>query len=130
MIVDDDVATDFFRETVIRMAVPRDVRVVISNVAEFASNHRFQVCCGSKTIVLFSTIADALSAYRSGYDFTTLNIGNIYSDACKVCCTPSVQLSDQDLKDIGTLRKAGVRIELRRVPREKGIDFGEIVKGE
>jgi PTS system mannose-specific IIB component len=130
VIVDDDVASDFFRETVIRMAVPRDVRVVISNLADFAENHRRYCSRESKTIVLFSRMADALSAYRSGYAFKTLNIGNIYSDSCKVCCTPSVQLSDQDLQDIGELRKMGVRMELRRVPREKGIDFEDFIKGE
>ena len=129
VIVDDQVASDFFRETVIRMAVPRDVRVLISSVAEFADKHRFNRCGGPKTIVLFSKVTDALTVYRQGFHFATLNIGNIYNDDCKLCCTPSVLLSDQDLQALEYLHKAGVQIELRRVPREKGFDFGYIVNG-
>ena len=129
VVVDDQVAADFFRETVIRMAVPREVRVVISSVEEFAASSTFGRCGGPRTIVLFSNIADALTVYRLGFKFTSLNIGNIYHDDCKLCCTPSVLLSEQDLRDIESLHEAGVRIELRRVPREKAVDFVEIIKG-
>jgi len=41
VVADDDVANDFFRETVIRMAVPRDIEVVITSVADFAKNHSY-----------------------------------------------------------------------------------------
>lgn len=129
VVINDQVASDFFRETVIRMAVPRDVQVLVSSVGEFAEKHTFSRCGGPKTIVLFSNIADALTVYRQGFRFTTLNIGNIYNDDCKLCCTPSVLLSDQDLQAIDSLHGAGVQIELRRVPREKAVDFLDIIKG-
>jgi mannose/fructose/N-acetylgalactosamine-specific phosphotransferase system component IIB len=128
MVVDDQVASDFFRETVIRMAVPRGVTVIISGVAEFAGNYIFSCCSGPKTIVLFSNVSDALAVYRLGFKFDKLNIGNIYNDDCKLCCTPSVLLSDADICSIESLHKEGVLIELRRVPREKPIDLYDIVK--
>ena len=128
VVVDDQVASDFFRETVIRMAVPSEVQVVISGVAEFAENNAFQRGCGPLTIVLFSTVSAAWTAYRRGFRFDKLNIGNIYNEECRLCCTPSVLLSDGDIRDITGLRNAGVQIELRRVPREKPIDLFEIVR--
>jgi len=128
VVADDQVASDFFRETVIRMAVPSEVRVVISGVAEFAENNAFQRGCGPSTIVLFSTVSDASTAYRLGFRFDKLNIGNIYHEECRLCCTQSVQLNDGDIRDITGLRNAGVQIEFRRVPREKPIDLFEIVR--
>ena len=128
VVADDQVASDFFRETVIRMAVPSEVRVVISGVAEFAENNVFQRGCGPSTIVLFSTVSDASTAYRLGFRFDKLNIGNIYHEECRLCCTQSVQLNDGDIRDITGLRNAGVQIEFRRVPREKPIDLFEIVR--
>lgn len=128
VVADDQVASDFFRETVIRMAVPSEVRVVISGVAEFAENNVFQRGCGPSTIVLFSTVFDASTAYRLGFRFDKLNIGNIYHEECRLCCTQSVQLNDGDIRDITGLRNAGVQIEFRRVPREKPIDLFEIVR--
>ncbi|PIV06423.1 MAG: PTS sorbose transporter subunit IIC [Syntrophobacterales bacterium CG03_land_8_20_14_0_80_58_14] len=128
VVADDQVASDFFRETVIRMAVPSEVEVVISGVAEFAENKAFRRGCGPKTIVLFSTVSAAWTAYRLGFRFDKLNIGNIYNEECRLCCTPSVQMNDGDIRDITGLRNAGVQIELRRVPREKPIDLFEIVR--
>ena len=128
VVADDQVASDFFRETVIRMAVPSEVRVVISGVAEFAENNVFQRGCGPSTIVLFSTVSDASTAYRLGFRFDKLNIGNIYHEECRLCCTQSVQMSDGDIRDITGLRNAGAQIEFRRVPREKPIDLFEIVR--
>src|SRR5512138_1150368 len=82
VVVDDYVASDFFRETVIKMAVPREVEVVVSSVDNFATHFKYQKGQGKKAIVLFSGIADALRAYQGGFAFDRLNIGNVYSEAC------------------------------------------------
>jgi mannose/fructose/N-acetylgalactosamine-specific phosphotransferase system component IIB len=128
IVVDDGVAGDYFRETVIRMAVPREVEVLVSSVNDFPEKITFHQGSGRKTIVLLSGITDALSIYRLGFRFQKLNIGNIYNDQCRICCTPSVLLNDEDLRDIDGLHAEGVQIELRRVPREKPIDFYDIVQ--
>jgi mannose/fructose/N-acetylgalactosamine-specific phosphotransferase system component IIB len=128
VVVDDLVVSDFFRETVIRMAVPSGVRVIVCGVAEFAEGYAFGRGKGPKTIVLFSNISDAWKVRHLGFLFDQLNIGNIYNEECKVCCTPAVLLSDTDILDINRLRDAGVKIELRRVPREKPVDLFEIVR--
>lgn len=128
VVVDDLTASDMFRETVIRMAVPREVTVIISDVEEFVRTIPFQAGNGHRTIVLFGAIASARRAFELGFRFGKLNIGNIYNDSCVICCTPSVLLSESDIQDAMFLRDSGVRIELRRVPREKPLDFFEIVR--
>ncbi|MCX5838834.1 MAG: PTS sugar transporter subunit IIB [Deltaproteobacteria bacterium] len=128
VVVDDQTASDYFRETVIRMAVPSGVKVIVCGVAEFAETYPFNRGRGPKTIVLFSKVSDAWTARRLGFLFDQLNIGNIFNDECKLCCTPTVFLSDDDIRDITSLQEAGVKIELRRVPREKPIDLFEIVR--
>jgi mannose/fructose/N-acetylgalactosamine-specific phosphotransferase system component IIB len=128
VVVDDQVVSDFFRETVIRMAVPSGVRVITCGLAEFAETYQFKRGKGPKTIVLFSKISDAWMVRHLGFLFDQLNIGNIYNEECKVCCSPAVLLSDADIRDINSLRDAGVKIELRRVPREKPVDLFEIIR--
>lgn len=128
IVVDDQVACDFFSETVIRMAVPREVKVAIYSVDDFAKSVTFHRGSGQKTIILFSRLTDALKAYRLGFRFETLNVGNIYNDNCKLCCTPSVLLSDDDIHDLSSLHDMGARIELQRVPREKPVDFYDIIR--
>jgi len=126
-VVDDEVASDFFRETVIRMAVPSGIKVHICSVSEFSKEYSFHRGNAAKSIVLFSNISDAWTAYGLGFRFDHLNIGNVYNEVCKICCTPAVLLSDSDISHINHLRDAGVKIELQRVPREKAIDLFEVV---
>lgn len=128
VVVDDQVASDFFQETVIRMAVPREVQVIISGLKEFAETYSFTQGYGKKTIVLFSTVTAALTVHRLGFRFAKLNIGNVYNENCLICCTPSVLLSDKDISDITHLHDEGVQIEVRRVPKEKPVDFYDIVQ--
>jgi mannose/fructose/N-acetylgalactosamine-specific phosphotransferase system component IIB len=128
VVVDDQAASDFFRETVIRMAVPRHVDVIIQSVKDFVETTPFQQGSGHKTIVLFSAVGPAREAFEAGFRFNKLNIGNIYNDSYSICCTPSVLLSEKDVTDITFLRDSGVKVELRRVPREKPLDFFDAVR--
>ena len=129
MVVDDNSASDFFCETVIRMAVPSDIEVNICTVDDFAANYAYARGSGKKTIVLFSKIADALKAYELGFHFEKLNVGNIYHEDYKVCCAPSVFLCGPEIADIFRLQQEkGVAVELKRVPREKAVDIQDALK--
>jgi mannose/fructose/N-acetylgalactosamine-specific phosphotransferase system component IIB len=97
-------------------------------VKEFAETYSFHQGNGQKTIVLFSKISDALMAYRLGFRFDRLNIGNVYNEDCKRRCTPSVLLSDGDIRDLSSLREEGVQIDLQPVPREKPVDYFDVVQ--
>lgn len=127
VIVDDHVASDLFRETVIRMAVPREIEVLISNVEDFAENFKYTKGQGRKTIVLFSSLADAFRAFQGGFVFDRLNIGNVYSEDCLKQCSPSVMLDAEDVKTIETFLEQGVQIDVRCVPREKPIDIRKMI---
>ena len=128
IVVDDHVAADYFCESVIRMAVPREVEVIICSVKEFAETYSFHQGSGQKTIVLFSKISDALMAYHLGFRFDRLNIGNVYNEECKRRCTASVLLSEGDIRDLSSLRAEGVQIDLQPVPREKPVDYFDVVQ--
>jgi PTS system mannose-specific IIB component len=129
MVVDDNSAADFFCETVIRMAVPSHIEVNICSVEDFASHYSFARGKGKKTIVLFANIADALRAHELGFQFNKLNIGNINHEEYRLCCSPSVFLCDTEIDDIlKLLRVKGVAVELKRVPREKGMDIKDALR--
>lgn len=128
IIVNDEVAADIFRESVIRMAVPQEVEVTIVGVEEFSKTCRFGHGPGKKTIVLFSNITDALRAYELGFVFTKLNVGNIFSEEAVLCCSRSVCLGQKDVEQIKLLlHKEGVAVELRSLPKDKSLDFRDLL---
>jgi mannose/fructose/N-acetylgalactosamine-specific phosphotransferase system component IIB len=129
IVVNDNIASDFYNETVIRMAVPSMIEVIFISVDEFAKNYTFARKNGKKTIVLFSTIADVTKAYKLGFHFDKLNIGNIYNEDFQLCCAPSVFLCDIDIQNILKLSDVeGVSIELKRVPRDRAVKIKEAIK--
>jgi len=129
VVVDDTIAGDVFNETVIRMAVPSEIDLIINKVEEFSHNYKFGHTSGKNTIVLFRNIKDACKAFDIGFHFDKLNIGNIHHEEFKVCCSPSVFLCDTEIDDLlKLLENAGVVVELKRVPREKAVNIKEALK--
>ena len=131
MVVDDEVAEDLFRVTVMRMAVPRELEVIVCGVEEFAQKYTFGTGQGKKTIVLFSSIADAVKAFNAGFKYRRLNLGNVHnnqSDPGQLRCSTCVFLNETDIRDLrGLLETAGVQVELQRVPQEAPVNAQSIV---
>ena len=131
VVVDDEVAGDYFRETVIRMAVPRQVELIVSGVEEFARDSRYSTGQGKKAIVLFSSIADACKAFDAGFTFRKLNLGNVHhtqSAEEKIRCSSCVFLDNNDIRYVLKLiDTAGVQVELRRIPLEEPVDARDIM---
>ena len=128
VVVDDDVASDFFRESVIKMAVPREIEVLVYGVEEFSQSFAHSDHTDKKAIVLFSTIENALKSFRSGFRFDKLNIGNVYSENFQLRCAPSIQLSNQDIDYIQAFTESGVAVEFRCVPKDKSLDSRKVLK--
>lgn len=127
VVVNDEVAGDLFRETVIRMAVPHDIEVLVYSLDEFSKDYTYGENDGKNTIILFHDIRDSLEVYKSGFRFNKLNIGNVHCDEGRVSCSSSIFLSKNDIADLTYLSDAGVIVELRSVPRDKTLDFGDVV---
>jgi mannose/fructose/N-acetylgalactosamine-specific phosphotransferase system component IIB len=127
IVVNDEVAGSFFRETVIRMAVPRDVEVLIYGVDEFGRSDVTRQQEDVRTIVLFSGVIDVVRSWTAGFRFKKLNIGNLYSDNWKLQCSISVCLADEDMANIRFLLDSGVTVELRSVPSDRVVDFRDLL---
>jgi mannose/fructose/N-acetylgalactosamine-specific phosphotransferase system component IIB len=129
IVVNDKVAADPFLETVIKMAVPSDKEVIICSLDDFVQNYEFTHGNGKKTIVLFSNIADACEAFKRGFRFDRLNVGNVYNNEYKVCCSSSVFLCEDEITTLeNLLKEPGVFVELQRVPKGRAVNIKEALK--
>jgi PTS system mannose-specific IIB component len=128
VIVSDEVVGDLFREAVIRMVVPQQIETHIYSVGEFSRGSTYQPYLEEKSIILFASIDDLLRAYRLGFRFESLNIGNAHANNGAYRPMPSISLSENDMKGLFLLAEAGVRIELRSVPKDRPVDFLRTVK--
>ena len=123
VVVNDEIVDDLFRETVIRMAVPQQIKTHMYNVQEFSQEHTYKTYLKQKSIILFENIDDLLKAYRLGLKIKSLNIGNVHATNGIYHPTPSISLNEDSVNGLLWLADEGIKIELRCVPRDRPIDF-------
>lgn len=128
VVADDDVASDFFRKSVIKMVVPSNIEVIVNSIEEFSTNYSYDEKEGKKTIVLFHDICNAIKAYSLGFKFEKLNIGHVQSEEDRKYCSPAVHLCKKDIEKLQFLVDSGVEVELRCVPRDKPLNFRDMRK--
>lgn len=127
IVVSDQVAGDLFRESVIKMAIPRDIDVYVFGIEGFSEWHALGKCDDDRTIVLFSDIADVLRAYRRGVRFGKLNVGNVHDGEGKCRLSSSIFLNDQEITELTMLADSGIDVEIRCVPRDKSLNYRDVI---
>ncbi len=69
IVVNDEVAGDLFRESVIKMVVPSYIDLYVFDVDEFSKSCSYTNWQFGRSIILFDTIQDALRAYKLGFTY-------------------------------------------------------------
>ena len=126
MVVDDGVAADLLRRTVMEMAVPSSISVSFETVHDAVHQYKHNGFKNEKTILLFSNLEDAVSAYKKGLDFKSLNLGNMHYCEGKVQMCANICLDAHDVARITFLEGKGVFIDTRSVPAEKKLDLSKL----
>ncbi len=129
IVVNDKVASDLFMESVIKMAVPRGIEVSVYEVEEFAKSYAGSTAIDRETIILFATVDDVMNAYRWGFRFEALNIGNVAnSGSDKRCVISHIFMNAAEIDELMTLVNNGIDVEIRGVPPDKPVPFSSAVK--
>ncbi len=86
-----------------------------------------------KIIVLFENLKDAIRAYRMGFHFRELNLGNIHDfvrgfeedgEGKGLIVGSSIFLNDEDIKIIARLKQEDIVLDVRCVPGERTVAKG------
>jgi mannose/fructose/N-acetylgalactosamine-specific phosphotransferase system component IIB len=126
IVVNDEVAGDLFRESVIRMVVPSYIELYVFDVEEFSKSCSYENWKFGRSIVLFDTIGDALSAYTQGFAYDRINIGNVHDGEGKCCVSSSIFLDRKEAEALRTLVDSGVTVEIQCIPSDRPVDFRDV----
>jgi len=81
-----------------------------------------------RTIVLYRSVASALSALKAGMAIDTLNLGNIHPGGHTIrAVNASVHLSAKDEEELREILARGVAVEARAVPAETSPDMAALL---
>jgi len=127
LVVDDKVANDPFQKTAMEIAVPPDVKILISTVANSISEVKNRVKNNENTLVLFSNLEDVFRAVTLGLKLTTLNLGGLRFEKGKKLISKTIFLNKQEAKILMKLLQFGISINIQSVPSEASKNIQQIL---
>ena len=124
VVADDEAAGSPLIRAAMALAVMSAVEVRIQALA--------QVDCAAlsadpaRTLLLVRDVGGAVWAREHGLALTHLNLGNVHYASGRRQVTPSVFLSDEEVRLLDALAAGGVRVEARAVPGDKALEWPEL----
>ncbi len=128
VVANDKIANSAMQKLLMEAAVPKGIRVFIGTVEEAADILASEDLVNARIILLFATSSDALSAYRQGVHYEKLNLGNMHAGTGKVKCSCTIALDNDDVENLNSLEKAGVRIASQCVPSDKEVGWQKMLR--
>lgn len=116
LVADDAAAKDTFQQTLLKMATPKSVKLIIKSMAE--AKEMIETDEGdAKTLLLVRGPKNALYLIDSCKDVTSINVGNINMKKGKRKILGNCWLNEEEEADIRKLAEK-VEVEVRAVPNE------------
>lgn len=120
VVVNDEIAQDSLRQSIMRFAVPEDVEVFFVKVCEVCG---FRVDERKNYLFLFANLKDVLLSVENGFKINRLNLGGIhFADGRNFTLGKVVFLSDDECFIIRKLLSQGIDIYRQAIPQEKPVE--------
>lgn len=127
LVINDAVAADPLQKSLLPLAVPPEVRVRISRVADSVAMSQAGEADES-LILLFSNPVDVLGFVRAGGEIRELNIGGMRFGPGKRQVDPAISLGEVDIQALKALKELEIPMTVQMVPDEKGKDIFELIE--
>ena len=127
LVADDAVASNALQRTIMELAVPRELKVVIGTVEEICGRLRAPAPEAERAILLFSNPADVLRALRAGMECRTLNLGGMHFVPGKRKLMDVLAVNDADLEALREITGLGVKTLVQTVPTQRPIPLEKIL---
>ncbi len=125
--IDDAIANDPFMKDIYLMAVPDTLDVTIISIAEAAEMWQGNTLPDDRYLVLFKDIHTAVSAWKAGFKYESLQVGNLTPEKKTKILHPHSRLSEEHIPELLELQACGVEVYAQSVPTEKKIKLNDLV---
>lgn len=118
MVVNDELAANELRQTIMGLAIPNHISFICCPVAETTAtlDQLMAADSNSHILILFATCADARLAHMAGTPFGTINLGNIHYGPGKEQICEHIALGIEDRACLQYFQDHGVELDFRCVP--------------
>ncbi|UXN37395.1 PTS mannose transporter subunit IIAB [Avibacterium paragallinarum] len=118
VVVNDDVAKDSVRSTMLKSVAPPGVTAHVVGVEKMIRVYNNPEYAGERMMLLFTNPTDVLKLLEAGLDMKSINIGGMaYKDGKKMI-TSAVSVDDKDIDAFKAIDAMGVELDVRKVSND------------
>ncbi len=118
VVVNDDVAKDEVRSTMLKSVAPPGVTAHVVNVEKMIRVYNNPEYANERMMLLFTNPTDVLRLLEAGVDMKSINIGGMaYKDGKKMI-TSAVSVDDKDIAAFKAIDAMGVELDVRKVSND------------
>ena len=120
IIVNDAIAKDQVQATVMQLAGPAGVKVVLLTVNDFIEAFNTNPIKRS-TMLIYANPQDVLKSVAGGVQIPFLNLGGMKFVAGKIQLTKAVSMDDNDKETFRKIMERGLKVHIQMVPTDKDV---------
>ncbi len=128
IVVNDRIAEDKMRTTMLKQAVPSGVSAHTVGVDKMVRVYNNPDYGDDKVMLLFTNPGDVLTLHRRGLPIDTVNIGGIAFKEGRTMLDMSVSVDADDVQAFEALDKQGVELEVRKVASDNKTQLMDLLK--
>ena len=126
LICDDKVRKDPFLPQVFKMAAPPNIALRVLSVDETIADFQARTTDSRRVLLLTRGPEAMLRLLENGVPMDSLNVGGMGGAPGRRNLHRSVSVSDVELELLRQIQAKGVRVEIKMVPSDRGVDLASV----
>ncbi len=127
-VADDRVAANALQRSIMEIAAPQGLRVLIGGVEDICRQVRASDSLKDRAILLFSNPSAVVRALKLGLNCTELNIGGMHYTPGKRKLIDVLAVDNEDLNALREIASQGVKVTVQAVPNQKPLSLEKLFK--
>jgi len=127
VVANDQIAENLLRRKLIQASVPKNIDVLFGSIGDINQIVGSNGVKGRRVLLLFKNSLDALKSFQSGLKFPELNLGNLHGEPGGARISCSIFLHENDIVNLTSLEKSGVKISIQCVPTDRLKNWSELL---
>ncbi|WP_150540262.1 PTS mannose transporter subunit IIAB [Actinobacillus vicugnae] len=128
IVVNDDVAKDKVRSTMLKSVAPLGVTAHVVDVAKMIRVYNNPEYADDRVMLLFTNPSDVLTLIEGGVPLTTINVGGISHKEGKQMVSHAVAVDQKDIEAFKAIDAKGVELEVRKVSSDSRQAMMDLLK--
>jgi fructoselysine/glucoselysine PTS system EIIB component len=128
LIANDEVAKDSLRSSVLRMAAPSGVKLVIKSLEDSITALNSGVTDKYHLMIILESIKDANELTKHVPSINKVNLGGVKTEEGKKQISMAVFVSPEEVIQLKDMNQRGIAVEVKMIPEDKGQDVMDLIK--